>query len=531
MNTKATSLTYDSTGFFSKIVADYISNNEKLHPFYSHPVNLDGIKSAIQQRKQFVTDRALLINVLQQKYAGVVLTEKQQLHIQKLGDENTFTITTAHQPNIFTGHLYFIYKILHAIKLADELCEQIPTAHFVPVYYMGTEDADIDELGHIFVNGEKYEWQTSQTGAVGRMQVDKALVQMIDFFSGQLLIHPFGNEIISLIKDCYTLGITIELATFKFVNILFSEYGLLILQPDDASLKNSFAPIITKELTGQFSHLAVTETVNQFPPEYKVQAGGRALNLFYLQKDSRQRIEKVNGQFRIVDSGIIFSKEEILAELQQHPEKFSPNVILRPVFQEMILPNIAFIGGGGEIAYWLELKKVFEQVNVPYPMLVVRNSFLVVEQQQKAVIKKLGLSDSNIFKPSLDIVNDYVKKHSQLQVELAAEKQELCDLFKKIEAIAGKIEPTLANHSKALYLKSLQKVEALEKKLTKAERKKFEAVQRQVQKLKSQLFPHNNLQERVENFMPLYSKYGKDFFAVVYKHSLKLEQLFTIIEV
>ena len=218
MDCTSTYLPYEQTGYFSKIVIDYLKGEEGLEPFYAHPPTVDGIKAAIEGRKQYPTDRKLLVSRLKQQYEGMTFYEKLTANIEQLNNENTFTITTAHQPNIFTGHLYFVYKILHAVKLASKLKEEIPSCNFVPVFYMGSEDADLDELGHIYLFGEKYEWKTNQRGAVGRMKVDKELIQLITVISGQLLVLPHGEEIIKLIKDSYREGDTIEQATFKFIH-------------------------------------------------------------------------------------------------------------------------------------------------------------------------------------------------------------------------------------------------------------------------------------------------------------------------
>ncbi|MFM6924821.1 MAG: bacillithiol biosynthesis BshC, partial [Ferruginibacter sp.] len=300
MDSTSTSLTYRDTGHFSRIILDYLEGSEKLEPFFVHRVTADGIKAAIENRRSFPTDRKLLVDTLQKQYAGQNTARQQELNIGQLKNNNCFTVTTAHQPNIFTGHLYFIYKILHAIRLCEKLKAEMPENDFVPVYYMGSEDAALAELGHIHINGIKHEWNTSQTGAVGRMKVDKALIEMMDAFAGEIEVHPYGKDIIDLMKACYAQGTTIEQATFKLVNTLFGEYGLLVLLPDDADYKSAFIPVIEKELKEQFSHSIVEETAVRFPKEYKVQAGGRELNMFYLEDDSRERIEAVNGTWSIV---------------------------------------------------------------------------------------------------------------------------------------------------------------------------------------------------------------------------------------
>jgi len=162
----ATHLPYSATGYFSKIVQDYLERSPSLRSFYEHDVSLDGIRSAIAARQEFDTDRELLVKELTTQYEALSSWDKVKRNIALLRKENVFTICTAHQPNIFTGHLYFIYKILHAIKLADDLSSQLKDFYFVPVFYMGSEDADLEELGNIWLNGEKLTWQTQQSGAV-----------------------------------------------------------------------------------------------------------------------------------------------------------------------------------------------------------------------------------------------------------------------------------------------------------------------------------------------------------------------------
>ncbi|MBL0057238.1 MAG: bacillithiol biosynthesis cysteine-adding enzyme BshC [Chitinophagaceae bacterium] len=517
------------TGLFSTIVNDYLDGADKLRPFFTHPVREDGIRTAIAERKKYPTDRSLLSATWEKQYAGLELSEKQRINLSRIKEEDCFTVTTAHQPNIFTGHLYFIYKILHAVKLAETLSLDIPGSHFVPVYYMGSEDADLEELGHIYLSGEKYSWNTRQTGAVGRMTVDDELITLIDVISGQLSIQPHGDELVGLLRSSYQKGRTIEQATFHLVNTLFAAYGLMILLPDDQALKKAFIPVAEKELLTNFSHQAVAATMSDFPAEYKVQAGGREINLFYLNEDSRERIVLENSIFNIQHSAFAFNESALKEELHKHPERFSPNVILRPVFQEMILPNVAFIGGGGELAYWLELKKVFESVDVPFPVLVLRNSFLVVEETNRVLTEKLGLTTEALFKSENELMNRIVKRESAVKIDLAEEKKILEQFYMGLGKSAGLADKNLETHTRALYAQALKKIDALEKKIIRAEKKKLEVQQRQVQKLRAGLFPRGILQERVDNLLPYYAQWGSGFLELIHTHSLGLEQQFTVI--
>ena len=531
MDQTANYLPYESTGYFSKIVSDYLSQSAQLKPFYAHTPDLDGIKSSITARQSFSNNRHLLVDVLKEQYANIDQSEKLKNNIELLADKNTFTVTTAHQPNIFTGPLYFIYKILHAVKLADELNAAMPQYKFVPVYYMGSEDADLDELGYVNVGGQKLVWETKQTGAVGRMKVDKGLLKLIDAIYGQVGVLPFGNEWIELLKNAYKEGITIQQATLALVNALFGEYGLVILIPDNAKLKSAFHSVIEKELTEGFSHKAVADTIEALGKNYKVQAGGRDINLFYLIDNKRERIEPEGAKYEVRTLGLSFSQEEILLELKNYPERFSANVILRGAFQETVLPNIAFIGGGGELAYWLELKNVFEAVQIPYPVLILRNSFLIMGKDQKDKWNKLGFSDTDLFTDELSLINTLVKRETDHQISLANELQQAHDYYAHLRSVTDAVDKTLSEHLISLEKKAIKRLTELEKKLLRAERLKYAVQQKQISKLKQDLFPGSSLQERLDNLSVHYSTHGKSWLQMIYAVSTGLNKGFGIVTV
>ena len=232
---------------------DYLADDEKLKSFFSNRPNLNGIGNSIKTRLNYKTDRLALVECLNNQYQSVKTSEKVLNNIESLKKQNVFTVCTAHQPNIFTGHLYFIYKIIHAIKLAEELNQSFADYSFVPVYYMGSEDADLNELAEVFINGKDYKWKTQQSGAVGRMNVDEELISIINDVEAHLSNEPYGPDILTKIKSAYSKGKTIQQATFEFVNELFQNYGLIVLMPDSKELKRLFNEVVEKELTTQFS--------------------------------------------------------------------------------------------------------------------------------------------------------------------------------------------------------------------------------------------------------------------------------------
>lgn len=511
---------------------DYIDNAGPLQPFFQRFPSVIGIQKAIAARNSFATNRPLLVQELTKQYGTVQPSEATSANILLLQQDNTYTITTAHQNNIFTGPLYFVYKILHTIKLAAFLKETLPQYNFVPVYYIGSEDADLDELNNITLNGEKLTWHTTQTGAVGRMQIDKGLLKIIEQMQGQLLVQPHGPEIVGLLKNTYQEGSTIAQATFALVNALFAEYGLVVLQPDNGALKKQMLTIFQDDLLQQTAAGIVAASAQQLEEAgYKVQANPRSVNLFYLHNDKRERIEKAGDNWQVVNTSISFTKEELLTELNTHPDRFSPNVILRGLYQETILPNIAFIGGGGETAYWLQLKELFNHYKVPFPVLILRNSFLLLEPKWQKKIEQLHFTPTDFFATEEELMNKLITRESSDKVNLNGSFTELENLYNSFKQKALTVDSTLENHVEALKKQAVHRITVLQKKMLRAEKRKFADQRRQINAVRQALFPANGLQERVENIAGFYARYGKEIIHKIYTNSLALEQEFVLLSI
>jgi bacillithiol biosynthesis cysteine-adding enzyme BshC len=529
MDCNISTLPYEKTGYFSSIVTDYLKQAEPLRPFYQHLPTVKGFKDAMEARKGIVNHRQLLSSELEMQYAGISTSQKVRDNIQLLLKENTFTVTTAHQPAIFTGTLYFIYKIIHTIKVSEFLKQQFPESDFIPVFYMGSEDADLDELGKIYLNAEKIVWDTKQTGAVGRMNT-KGLEKIIARVEGEMAVLPFGHQLVQLLKEVYLNSPDIQTATLKLIDTLFAEHGLVVLIPDNPNLKRVMVDVFKDDLFKQLPSTIVGKTIEQLSGHYKVQATPRQINLFYLKDDIRERIEQQGDTWKVVGQPIVFTKAELLKELEEFPDRFSPNVILRGLFQETILPNIAFIGGGGELAYWLELKNLFAHYRVPYPSIILRNSFLIVERKWKARIAKLGFRTTDFFKPKQELLTALVNRHKNGELKLVQELTEMEHLYRQLKDKAIHIDKSLEQHIEALQARSIKPLQELEKKMLRAEKRKYVDEERQIHSIKTALFPFDGLQERIENFMPYYAKWGIDFIGQLYKYSFTTEQLFVLLE-
>jgi bacillithiol biosynthesis cysteine-adding enzyme BshC len=531
MKVDCSNISYSDTGLFSNLVRDYVASNGTARSFVQYEPTYKGIENAIEQRKKYPTNRKVLVEVLNKQYQSLQNTQAVKANLDTLLEENTFVITTAHQPNIFTGPLYFFYKIIHTIQLAADLKKRYPNYNFVPVYYMGSEDADIEEVGSFVLDGAKHQWETKQTGAIGRMKVDDALLALLQNYIGYWSVKPSGKEVLAIIESAYQKGNTIAEATLQMVHGFFGQYGLVVLQPDDASLKSLFVEVMKKELLEKFSNAALQNALKELATQYHIQTEGRAINLFYLKDQIRARIEWKESKYIIVDTEISFTQNEILKELQDYPERFSPNVILRGLYQETILPGIVFVGGGGELAYWMELKNVFEQAHVHYPVLQLRNSFACIKEKQIQQWTMLGFNFVDLFSASLDLEVQYVKKHAGDQLSLQQQLMAHHELYLEIEKRVVQIDTTLGDHTKNLAHQSEKKLIELEKKMIRSERRKQASSIERIHHIKQSLFPENSLQERVENIAEWIGEYGWEWVEAVMQHSNSLDQNFTILTI
>lgn len=522
---------YADTGYFTKAVMDYISGQPALKPFYSYEPEVGAVADIIDNRNKFPLHRIQLHAALMRQYVPFQQSnthDETAINIERLKDSNTFTVVTAHQPNLFLGPLYLVYKVISAINLSRRLNHDFPGFHFVPVYWMGSEDHDKEELNHIHLFSKRITWTTDQEGAFGRMKTTSLNVVVAEI-KAVLGDSEEARGCISMLEECYLQETTIAAATKKILYRFFADDGLVIVDGDDAALKQLFIPVLQQELSDQFSFNAVNKTSAVFAKDYQTQIAPREINLFYLDSDRRQRIVKEQEQWKVLDTGLSFSQEELMSLVEKYPERFSPNVVLRPVYQEMILPNVAFIGGGAEVTYWMQLKAVFAAAGVAFPMLLLRNSVLWVDQGNVLRMNKAGISTSAIFHSTEALIDSYLSAQAGDLISLASEKQRLNEIMQHALQHALQLDASLKGAVEAEMVKMQKSMESLEDKMKKAAKRKEEVSVQQLRTLKEKLFPAGSLQERHDNFLPYYMKYGDQFFSALKKHLDPLEQQFTIL--
>ncbi len=516
-------------GMLNPLITDYLMGKSGIERLYTHKPEMACIQAAIDAKQSF-SNREVLVDALYNQYSDFDLSAQTQQNIEALKKENTYSVCAAHQLCLFTGPSYFIFKILSAIKLSQELKAQFPQYNFVPVYWMGSEDHDFEEISKAVLYGKPITWENDEKGAVGRHSL-KGINLSIDKLSDLIASLDHGEKFIGDLKQFFSGDGSYGKAFQAWILDLFKSYGLLVVDQDDAQLKRLIQPIIKAELLDGVVQKNLKSNEAFLDRTYHVQANSRDLNLFYLKDQIRARIERNGNDFVVVNTSLIFTEKEMLSELKEYPERFSPNVFLRPIYQETILPNVAFIGGPGEIAYWLQLKNVFDFFKVSQPLILLRDMAVMMNSSHLQKIKDWKIEISDLFTHYDQIAKNFIAKESQNELSLVSETESIQTIFSLIKSKAVKIDKNMERSVDAEKQKVLNSLSNIESKLIRAEKRNFEQQLNQLENIQNKLLPNKILQERSDNFIPIYLKNKDAYFEKLLESFNPFEQSLKVFEI
>lgn len=495
---KLEKIALSDTHAFNSFFLDYIAQRPSLKPFYNRAPVIDNFGEQIIEKQQSFpqSHRDTLVTTLLDQYKNVVTEEAVAKNINALKQRNTFTVTTGHQLNVFTGPLYFIYKIVTVINACKALKKKYPEYNFVPVYWMASEDHDYEEIKSFRLYGKKYTWATEQSGAVGRFST-AGFKDLLKDIPGDVTIFA----------DAYTKNKTLADAGRHYVNALFGKEGLVVIDADSRSLKSLFRHVMHDDILGHKPKELVEKTNAQLESlGNKPQIFCREINFFYLDNNLRSRIERNGDTFQVIDTDLTFTREEIEKQIEEMPEKFSPNVILRPLYEEVILPDLAYVGGPAEVIYWLQLKDVFNHFNTPFPILMPRNFALVSDHTVMRKFEKTGLTLADFFEDKNYLFNHWVLKNSPRNLTVGVERTQMIEIFEILKQRADSIDKTLNAFVAAQGKRTINGLEKIEQKLLRAEKRLHSDKLRQIEAVKDAWFPNGSLQERTDNFLNFYQQ-------------------------
>lgn len=513
-------VSFEQSNQFSKIILDYANNSANLSDFYNLRPEIASYKTMMEQKNYNNSFRPILVDELKKQYAEAeIKLHKSTLvetNINLLLSPNTYTVTTGHQLCLFTGPLYFIHKILSTIKWCEELNLNYPDKNFIPVFWMASEDHDFAEVNHLYVNSSKYTWDIdSKEKPVGRLTLEnfeKFAQKIID-----LANNEFAKNQLKEWSKCYTTSSNLSIATRKLAHLLFEDKGLVILDADSKPLKKLFVPIIKNDVLNQKNFDILTETNNTLRKKYKTQVNGREINFFYISNEGRKLIKKENDTFIVDGTSINFSKKEIELDIEIHPENYSPNVIMRPMYQELILPNLSYIGGPGEIAYWLQLKPIFEYNQICFPILTLRDFVMLINEQHINQLHKIGLIAADLYSANIVVERKLVSLNEdggqvRLIDDVAISMQKLIDTAMKTDNKIG---------SELIKCKTdwNNKLNHLHRELDKKQREKIKHQFDKYTTIKDQYLTDGTTQERISNVLSFgVTESVHDLIHLVYEH-------------
>lgn len=504
-------LKYKDTFQFSDLVLDYLNEDKKIKPFINYFPRKENFIKQIKLKEKQKINRNVLVEILKKQNQSLKLSTKTDNNIDLILNTNTFTITTGHQLCLCTGPLYFIYKVISTINLCEKLTEQNEGYHFVPVFWMASEDHDLEEINHINLFGKKVKWNTEQTGAVGQMNLNKIedfLLEIKNYFK-----NSTNKKIFSVLEESYLKHNNLSEATRFLVNELFGKYGLVIIDSNSKELKEQFVQQMKKDICYSSYYEYLKQTTEELSKNYKIQANVRKVNFFEISKRSRKYITDNYDETKIEDN----------------PEIFSPNVLMRPLFQEIIMPNVSYVGGSAEISYWLQLKSVFDIEKIPFPILVLRNSLMLISSKQKKVLNDKGFNLEDIFLSKEDLHKKYILNHFNKELSLEKNKKKVKKMYEDL--LLKTFDDGLKSSIRAQIHKQIDWITNLEKKITREKKKAHLSSLNQIDKIKKQLFPNNKLQERYENFLMYYISHNDKFIEIVKDEVDPLSANFVVLDI
>lgn len=489
---------YKDVNFYPNLISDYLSGELKNKGLIDWDYTINQLEKN-KSREYSLETRKVVHEELTKQYSKFDLTAKEEEHLSLFSKENTFTITTGHQLMLLGGPMFFYTKIMDVIKLCKEL--STVDSPLIPVFWMASEDHDYEEISKVNLFGRVVECPGENKGPVGRID-SKYFESFLNQINQLLGDSEQYAEIKSIINKAFTEGENLSQITRLFVRGLFKEDGLLIIDGDSVALKSLFKPVAEKELFEKAVFRASDAHIKLLSKDYKIQVTPRELNLFYIEDEVRQRIIETEKGFSTPEGSYSWSVDEMTSLIQNNPEKISPNVILRPVYQEVVLPNLAYVGGAGEIAYWLELKPIFDGLKIDFPTPLVRTPYFIFPEKNAIWLEDQNIELLNLFGDIDVLVNEVVKSLSGDDISFEKEFKELKSFYDALKLKGERVQPQLEKMILGEEKRALSSLQNVEKRFVKADKQKHEQVLNKLRNIKGKLFPNNKPMERVDSFIP-----------------------------
>ena len=504
----------------SKLVGDeliekFISGDKKVLKYINSFYNKENIiKHSENRSKNFSKEqRQILVKSLQKQYSKIEISKKTLKNISSLLEPNTFCITTGHQINLFSGPLMVIYKIAQVISISNQLNSDSDSFKYVPVLWIATEDHDFEEISEINLNQKKIKWEINSNNLpVGEIEINNFKNVLRDY-KDSIIDYNFKENIEEILDNSYKEGDTLSISTLKFINSLFSEHGLIIIDANKKDLKSLFTDQLKNEIDNFSCKEKTSSQISQLKKDFesfRAQVNPSDINFFKLTDKGRKRI-RYDKKLYNVDDENSYNKDEILNLIDKSPELFSPNAIMRPLYQEIVLPNVCYVGGPNELRYWMQLKTYFDDNKVQFPILKLRNSAYIIDSKISKKIKNSGIEINYFIGELNELIKYKIDNISSMKVNFDSLRSNLSSQFDELRKVSLETDKSFIGALNAQEKKQKKGIDDLEKKLNKAEKKNHEAEIESIRSIYNYLNPRNINQERYLNFGNFYSCKGPSF--------------------
>ena len=524
-------INYSDLPDYQNLFLDYLYEFDNVSKFYpknfreieNYNRTLEDLKNYIRPHREEVSD------IIRKQYSDYKISKQTDTNIESLKSENTFAVVTGQQVAIFGGPLYTFYKVITTIKLCSQLKEKYDEYNFVPIFWMEGDDHDFEEVKSINIfdktNSIKkiiYDDgldEEIERGSVGSLKFNENIKSTINELEDSLRDTEYKNDLLNLIKKCYSEGTKFKEAFKKLLHSFFDEYGLIIFDPQDKEVKEILLPIFKKEIESFSDHTnEIVLKSAELDDIYHAQVKVKPVNLFYSDEKGRYLIEPVDEEFRFKGKRKRIGKIELLNLLHYDPSSFSPNVLLRPICQDYILPTAVYVGGPSELSYFAQVMPNYSFFEVVDQIIFPRSSATIIEKHIFSTLQKYDLSISDIFRKKRELINRVLKSISDIDINsLFSETKNNIDLeLEKIKSTLLAIDKNLIDSTNKSMQRIFQNLEVIKEKSEKAQAAKHETVIKQLDKVRMVIYPQENLQERELSFINFANKYGLDIFKWIF---------------
>lgn len=521
------SIPYDRALSTSRMLNALLDSFSNVSPYFAFNPSENQIwprmMDLVDKREQSLPRQTLSDILLSQntKFGG---DEKTLASARDLANSGTYTVMTGQQVGLFTGPLYTIYKALTAVKLAQTL-EAATSRRIVPVFWMASDDHDYDEINHVHTANENNEVvrlaltpdEPVDRRSAAHIAFGTEISSLIDEFSLSLQDTEHKAEILELLRDSCKVETSLSDGFAALLSRLLRGTGMVLIDPTDPDLKTLMSPVFVAEISNP---LRTTRSVLEaganlasagFSPQ--LTRADDAMNLFFYKDHQRAAMSYSDGMIRAQHADLQMSVDDAVQLVQDSPESFSHNVITRPIVQDSLFPALAYVGGPSEIGYYAQLIDVYNQFNLPFPIVYPRSSMTIVESRVRRVIDKYGLNVEDFFGNIHQVIGQRMQE--EIPVELTDTFREtsecIAGFYGRLTKQVGHIDITLRKVAEGAQRKAEFELSKLQDKTLQAVKRSHKTMRQQIDRSEVQLYPRNQLQERVYTIWPFINSHGFEF--------------------